>query len=142
MTIFEQQVRTFYSEIWDKQNFDEIPNVLNADFVFRGSLGQEKKGFDGFKEYVLSVHAALSHYRCLIDDLVVEPNKVFAKMTFNGIHTAEFLGYAATNMRVTWAGAALFKFTNGKVTSLWVLGDLKTLEQQLEYNRSLAYAKE
>ena len=138
MTIYEQQVRVFYSEIWDKQNYDEIPNVLNPEVVFRGSIGQEKKGFDEFRDYVHLIHGALSRYRCLIDELVVEPNKVFAKMTFTGIHTAEFLGYAATNMRVSWSGAALFSFADDKVSNLWVLGDIKGLEQQLENNRILA----
>jgi len=139
MNIYEQQVRKFYFEIWDKKNFDGIPNVLHEGFLFRGSLGQQKRGFEGFKDYVLAVHGALSNYKCIIDDLVVESdklqsNKVFAKMTFTGIHSSEFMGYRATNKQVSWVGAALFIFIEDKVSSLWVLGDLKGLENQLDDN--------
>ena len=131
MGIHEKQVRKFYSEIWDKKNLAEIPHVLHQDFVFRGSLGQEKRGHTGFVEYLETVHSALSGYRCLIEDLIIESETVFAKMLFTGNHHGIFLGYSPTNKEVSWAGAALFKFSGEKVSSLWVLGDLKNLEQQL-----------
>jgi predicted ester cyclase len=131
MNIYEEQVRKFYSEIWDKKNFEEIPNVLHENFSFRGSLGQEKRGHEGFKEYVDFVHSVLSNYECIIEELVAQPEKVFAKMVFTGIHESEFMGYPATGKQVSWAGAALFTFMGKKVSSLWVLGDLKSLETQL-----------
>ncbi len=57
-------------------------------------------------------------------------------MKFTGIHKGEFMGYTSTGKRVTWSGAALFIFAEGKVTDLWVLGDLKSLENQLESNET------
>ena len=131
MNIYESQVRKFYAQIWDNKNFQEVSNVLHDDFRFRGSLGQEKWGHEGFIDYVNMVHAGLSNYRCLIDDLVIEPGKVFAKMSFTGLHSADFMGYGATGRQVTWAGAALFQFDGDKIASLWVLGDVKNLERQL-----------
>ena len=131
MNIYEEQVRKFYSEIWDKKNFSEIPNILHENFIFRGSLGQEKIGHKGFEEYVEYVQSSLSNYECIIQDLVVQPEKVFAKMVFTGVHSSKFMGFTATNKEVSWAGAALFTFSGEKVSTLWVLGDLKTLEQQL-----------
>ena len=131
MGIHEKQVRKFYSEIWEKKNLTEVPYVLHQDFVFRGSLGQDKQGHGGFIEYLENTHSALSDYRCLIEDLVVESETVFAKMLFSGNHQGTFLGYSATHKQVSWAGAALFKFSEGKVSSLWVLGDVKNLDRQL-----------
>jgi hypothetical protein len=46
----------------------------------------EKKGHAGFAEYVDMVHQALGEYKCIIEELVAEHNKVFAKMNFTGIH--------------------------------------------------------
>lgn len=131
MDIYERQVRKFYSEIWDRKNFHEIPNVLHDDFVFRGSLGRHKNGHEGFKEYVCYVHSGLSDYRCIVKELVIQPEKVFAKMKFTGTHSSEFMNFPATNKKVSWAGAALFTFIGESISSLWVLGDLKSLEQQL-----------
>jgi len=131
MDVYEQQVRKFYSEIWDARKFEEIPNVLHDNFVFRGSLGQEKHGHDGFKDYVIYVHSGLSNYKCIIEELVIQPEQVFARMNFTGLHSSEFMDFPATNKQVSWSGAALFTFLGEKVSSLWVLGDLKSLEQQL-----------
>ncbi len=132
MNVYEQQVRTFYNEIWNKKNTNKIPLVLHKDFSFRGSLGLYKRGHAGFIEYLNLVHTALADYYCNIDDLVIQPGKVFAKMSFSGLHQAEFLGFPATHKQVSWSGAALFLFKGDKVIDLWVLGDLKGLEQQLE----------
>lgn len=48
----KDQVRKFYEVLWDAHDRDAIPSVLHEDFTFRGSLDQEKKGHEGFAEYV------------------------------------------------------------------------------------------
>lgn len=128
----KEQVRKFYEVLWDAHDKAAIPSVLHEDFTFRGSLGQEKRGYSGFAEYVDMVHTALGDYRCRIEELVSEGDKVFAKMTFTGIHQAEFMSYAPTHKRVSWAGCALFTFQGDRIVDVWVLGDLKSLEEQLK----------
>jgi len=126
-----EQVRKFYEVIWNQRNKQVIPEVLAEEFVFRGSLGQEKYGHVGFEEYLDMVHNALENYECHIIEMVIESEKIFVKLKFSGIHRNKFMGYAPTGKNVSWEGAALFHFSEGLVNSLWVLGDLKTLEQQL-----------
>ena len=123
------QVEKFYRVLWDAQNKEAIPSVLHEDFTFRGSLGQNKYGHSGFAEYVDRVHTALGEYRCLIEELIEEGDKVFAKMTFTGIHQNIFMDYAPTHKQLSWKGCALFTFSGERITDPWVLGDLKSLEQ-------------
>ena len=130
----KEQVQKFYEVLWDAHNTEAIPAVLHENFTFRGSLGQEKQGHAGFAQYVDMVHQALGEYRCIIEELVSEGNKVFAKMTFTGIHQGEFMGYPPTQQRVSWNGCALFTFDGERITDVWVLGDLKNLEEQLAGN--------
>ena len=78
----KQQVRRFYEALWDAHDNEAIPTVLHENSTFRGSLGQEKRGHDGFAEYVDMIHNALADYRCTIEELVAEGEKVLAKMTF------------------------------------------------------------
>ncbi len=136
MDAHKEQVKKFYRVLWDAHDKDQIPSVLHGDFTFRGSLGQEKRGHAGFAEYVDMVHEALGEYRCVIEELVSESDKVFAKMKFTGIRKSEFLGYSPTQQRVSWNGCALFTFRGNKVADLWVLGDLTSLKKQLEENRT------
>ena len=128
----ENQVKKFYAQIWNNYQHELIPTVLHEHIRFRGSLGLDLTGHAGFKAYLDMVHEALGEYECIIDDLVCEPNKAFARMTFTGIHKGNFLGFPPTGKRVTWSGAALFKFEQGKVVDLWVLGDRLALEEQLK----------
>lgn len=128
-------VKFFYSEIWEKKNLDLVPTILNHNFSFHGSIGHESIGHKDFISYVEYIHAALGEYRCEVQALVSEPNTVFAKVKFKGTHEGSFLGYEPTYKELSWFGAALFNFHNAKITHLWVLGDLKQLEVQLENNR-------
>jgi len=136
MSYEKDQVIIFYERIWNQNDRSAIAEILNPDFTFRGSLGLAKSGHQGFIEYVEMIHDALGNYQCIIEELVTEPSKVFAKMTFKGIHQGTFMGYAATGKEVRWSGAALFTFENGKISDLWVLGDIKALEHQLHENET------
>ena len=131
----KDQVRRFYEVLWDAHDRAAMPSVLHENFTFRGSLGQEKRGHAGFAEYVDMVHQALGNYRCLIEDLVEEGDKVFARMSFTGIHRDQFMGYPPSHKRLSWSGCALFTFDGELISDVWVLGDLKALESQLEQNR-------
>jgi predicted ester cyclase len=126
-----EQVYRFYEEIWNRNNKDEIPRVLHEGFSFRGSLGKETIGHAGFAAYLEMVHATLGSYRSDIKETVVEGSTVFAKMEFSGIHQNLLMGYAPTGRKVCWQGAALFHFEQGRVSNLWVLGDIRSLESQL-----------
>ena len=130
----KDQVRKFYEVLWDAHDKDAIPSVLHEDFTFRGSLGQVKRGLSGFADYVDMVHKALADYRCIIEELVEEGDKVFAKMTFTGTHRNDFMGYAPSQKEVSWKGCALFTFRDHLVDDVWVLGDLKGLDDQLKKN--------
>jgi predicted ester cyclase len=124
-------IHCFYEEIWNLGNQTKIPELLHESFTFRGSLGQTRRGHDGFATYVQFIREVLSEYRCEIQEVVCEANKVFAKVMFSGVHRQELLGYPPTFKRVQWLGAALFKIDGSKIIDLWVLGDLDALREQL-----------
>ena len=65
-----------------------------------GRWDTEKRDHGGFAEYVDMVHKSLGDYRCIIEVLVSEGDKVFAKMTFTGIHQDEFMGYPPRNTKL------------------------------------------
>ena len=127
----KRQVRRFYDEIWNRGDLAGLPEILTTDVVFRGSLGAELTGHTEFAGYVREVTAALADYRCDIDSMVAEADRVVARMTFSGRHRGTLLGVPATGRRVSWAGAAFFTFSEGRVADLWVLGDLRGLAEQL-----------
>jgi predicted ester cyclase len=109
-----------------------VPELLSAEFSFRGSLGAELKGHAAFWEYVCGVRTALAHYRCDILECVSEGQLAFAKMRFSGTHVGAFRGHRPSGLPVHWEGAALFRFEVGRISELWVLGDLVGLDALLK----------
>jgi predicted ester cyclase len=128
-------VRQFYERIWNGGDLDAVVDLLHEDFLFRGSLGSECRGREGFTDHVRSVRGALSDYRCEILDCVTQDNRAFAKMRFSGVHTREFLGHLPTGLPVHWLGAALFRFSEDLIAELWVLGDQAGLDTLLKENQ-------
>lgn len=132
-------VERFYYEVWNQADENVAREILAEDFRFRGSLGPEKLGQDGFIEYMRSIHTALKNYECIINDLVISDNKVAAKMTFQGIHQDVFFGVDKTDKLISWAGAAFFTIENDRLSSLWVLGDIDSVKQQLGSGSSTSF---
>ncbi|MFQ5597033.1 MAG: ester cyclase [Nitrospiria bacterium] len=136
MKSHRERVRKFYDVIWNAHDLGALPSLLHPDFGFRGSLGEVINGHADFADYVDRLHSVLGDYRCRIDALVVsEGEPVFAKMCFSGVHRTNFMGYVPTGKKPSWTGCALFTFKGLRIVDVWVLGDLKDLEAQLEGNK-------
>lgn len=133
-------VERFYYEVWNNADERVACEILSDDFRFRGSLGPEKRGSDGFIEYMRSIHQALADYRCIIDGIVVDDEQVAARMTFKGRHQATFFGVEATGREIAWAGAAFFRIENGRIAELWVLGDIDSVKEQLGRQASKGFS--
>ena len=126
-------IECFYNQLWNNQNEDLASEILSVDFCFRGSLGFEKHGQQGFVEYMRSIHAALADYHCAIEELIIESNHAAARMKFSGKHKDTFLNFPATGRIVQWSGAAFFEIQNNRIQKLWVLGDVDSIKIQLSH---------
>jgi steroid delta-isomerase-like uncharacterized protein len=124
-------VERFYDEVWNDANEKVAREILHEDFHFRGSLGPEERGQDGFIAYMRSIHAALADYTCSIEDIVATDDRVAARMIFKGVHRGEFFGVAPSGKIVRWAGAAFFRIAGNRIVELWVLGDVDSVKRQL-----------
>ena len=124
-------VERFYHKVWNDADEAVARAILHPDFRFRASLGPERRGPDGFIDYLRSIHAALAGYTCHIDDLVTSENRAAARMSFTGVHRGRFFGVEPTGRTITWAGGAFFTTNGSQITELWVLGDIDSVKQQL-----------
>jgi predicted ester cyclase len=124
-------VRRFYDDVWNHQDEAAAREILHADFRFRGSLGPELRGVDGFIDYLRAIHRALGSYTCIVDDLVATTDRAAARMRFRGIHRARFFGVEATGREIIWAAGAFFTTDGKQIVALWVVGDVDSVKRQL-----------
>ncbi|BDZ65064.1 ester cyclase [Agromyces mangrovi Wang et al. 2018] len=124
-------IETFYSRLWNLWDDDAVDVVLAPDFVFRGSLGLETRGRDGWRTYRDLVRTGSGDFANEIVTLVVAGDEAAARLRYTGTHTGDLVGLPATGRRFEYSGAAFFTVEQGRLASAWVLGDLHGLRAQL-----------
>lgn len=124
-------IESFYSDVWQSGNVADADRVLHPDLRFRGSIGQVKRGREGFWDYFNLIRGAFGEYTCEILELIADGDQAAAKMRFSGVHRRPFLGVEATGRDITWKGAAFFKMKDGMLFDIWVLGDTDGLRAAL-----------
>jgi predicted ester cyclase len=130
--VTRELIKRFIADIWNRGALDMIPQVCSPSLRFNGNVGMDRVGHDGFAHMVTTIRNALSDYHCEVHSMVVESNKAFCRLRFTGRHTGDLLGFAPTGKLVAWMGAAEFTCKNGRIMKVWELGDVKSLEEQLQ----------
>ena len=127
----EQLVRRFYDEAWNRWDDAVVDELLGEGFTFRGSLGAEVVGRDGWREYRDRLRRAVPDLRNEIVELISGPGRAAARLRYSGHHRGVLLGHLGWGAPIEWAGAAFFRCADGQLAAAWVLGDLDALRRQL-----------
>ncbi|HZD68891.1 MAG TPA: ester cyclase [Actinomycetes bacterium] len=127
----EELVRRFYAAVWNRWDDTAVNELLHERFVFRGSLGEQVRGRDGFRSYRDKIRTAFPDFHNEIVDLVTSGDRAAARLCYSGHQQGEVLGVAATGVRVVYEGAAFFTPRDGQLAEVWVLGDVDGLRHQL-----------
>jgi predicted ester cyclase len=124
-------VERFYGRLWNAWDDMAVERTLAPDFRFRGSLGQECTGRDGWRAYRDRVRAGSADFHNDVVTLVADGNQAAVRLSYSGTHTGQLLGIAPTGRAFRYSGAAFFTASGGLLTDGWVLGDLDDLRRQL-----------
>jgi steroid delta-isomerase-like uncharacterized protein len=124
-------VRTFYEQAWNQWDDAVVDAILSQGFTFRGSLGDEVTGPDGWRAYRDKVREAVPDFHNEIVDLVTSPGRAAARLRYTGHQQGVLLGQPGRGQFIEYAGAAFFTCENGQLATAWVLGDLDSLRRQL-----------
>ena len=85
-------------------------------------------------DYVAAMRHAVDsvqNYRWNLDDLVIEGDRVAARLTVSGTPVKEWLGLQPTGRDVTFTEYAFYHFRDGRFEHMWYLLDARTIEKQL-----------
>ena len=124
-------VHRFYADAWNRWDDAVVDELLAERFVFRGSLGDEVHGRDGWRAYRDMIRQAVPDFHNEVVDLVAGQDRAAARLRYTGHHRGVLLGVPGTGGFVSYAGAAFFTAAGGRLTEVWVLGDLDGLRRQL-----------
>ncbi|MCH7842961.1 MAG: ester cyclase [Chloroflexi bacterium] len=124
-------IHHYYDDLWNRWDDAVIDEIIAPDIQFRGSLGVTVAGRSKFRGYVAQVRAAFPDFHNHVEELLAEGDGVMARLTYSGTHLGELYGAAPTGKRVEYGGIALFKISDGRITSGLVYGDTIGLMRQV-----------
>ncbi len=136
MSTQKDMIKAFYERMWNELDKNLVSELMLEDVTYRTLVGDVVSGRDGYASYMDKVSGPFANFQAHILDLVEEGDRVAAKLRFSATHAGDFLGYAPTGDTLEWEGSTHFTFRDGKISDIWVLGDIFTLEQKLKANQS------
>lgn len=125
-------VETFFNVMWNRWDDATMRQILDPSIDFRGSIGLQVNGHDGFAGYMPTIHEAFPDFHNHIDEIVATEDRAVARLTYTGTHDGPLFDHAATGKGIEYAGVAMFTMAGGRITRVWVLGDRLALMQQIE----------
>ena len=124
-------VHRFYDEAWNRWDDTVVDEILAETFTFRGSLGDEVRGREGWRAYRDTVRRGIPDLHNEVVDLVTSPGRAAARLRYTGHHRGALLGQPGHGAPIDYPGAAFFRCGGGRLESAWVLGDLDRLRAQI-----------
>jgi predicted ester cyclase len=105
--------------------------VYATNIVFHTGIGTDIRGRKDVKQYFSAVYDALPDGYIVIDDMIVEGDKLTVRWTLTGTHKGELMGIPPTNKKVTLWGIDILRFAGSKLVEFWSTSDHLGLMQQL-----------
>jgi predicted ester cyclase len=112
-------VRRYMEEAWNNGNVDVLDELFTPELVARLTplVGAFRTGFPD--------------WHCVIDDFVVEGDKVVNRWTGTATHTGNLFGIPPTGKSVAVEGITIHEIVDGRIVSDWSQSDQLSLMQQL-----------
>ena len=128
---YKELVLLYYEELWNEKNYALVDTLFDENLTFRGSFGIQTRGIAEFIEYMKNVVQGIPNLYHGVEVIICEKNLVSARAIYHGDHTGKLFELEPTHKKVQYNGASFFKFRDGKIVDIWVLGDLINLQKQL-----------
>lgn len=103
---------------------DALAGIVSPDIVDHNALPDQPPGLAGIALWMRGMHASLSGLSGVVEDTMVEGDKVASRITWRGTHVGSFLGLPATGRPVRFSSMHLLRFENGLATEWWGVPDL------------------
>ena len=133
MADLKELTRRFIDEVWNQGKLDLVEQLVAPDCVTHdpAAPGREIRGLEGIKELVSMYRNAFQDTEFEINDLILEGNKVAARLTVSGTHKGALMGIPATGKRVSITGTSITHFRDGKQVESWASYDQLGMLRQL-----------
>ena len=115
----KELVIRYLEEAWNQGNVDAVDELFSPELASR------------LKSLIGAFRTGFPDWNCVINDFVVEGDKVVNRWTGTATHTGNFFGIPPTGKSVTVEGITIHQVADGRIVNDWSQSDQLTLMQQL-----------
>ena len=127
-----------WAKLWSTGDLGAADSVFAPDLHdHRPSPAHDIEGIDGEQQFITRVRCAFPDLQVEIEDMMVEGDRIAARVMHRGTHRGDFLGIAPTGRPVTYEGTVIFRIVDGRIAERWGTVDLFAILWQLEVPTTL-----
>jgi predicted ester cyclase len=120
-----------------------VDEICSGDFVQHNAYGEEVRGLENYKKRVADLCRACPDLHFVVDDVVVEGDKVASRWTMTGTQMGDLhhaVDLPATGRKVTAQWIAIDRIEDGKFVESWEKFDTLGMMRQLGFELTPAKA--
>ena len=103
---------------------DALDRLIDEDIIDHNAVPGQVAGRAGIKYWVTMMHEAFADLTGVVEDTVVEGDKIAARVTWHGTHRGDFVGVPGNGVPVTMQSVQILKFTDGLASEWWGTADV------------------
>jgi len=114
-------------EAINKQDLSLLDDLVAPNYFDH----RQVRGRENVKQFVTMVFKAFPDFHATIEDIIAEGDKVWARVTYSGTHTGDYLGFAPTGKTISYNSVTIKRLVNGKMVEGWTVNDMLDFFKQL-----------
>jgi predicted ester cyclase len=103
---------------------DALDRMIAEDIVDHNAVPGQAPGRDGIMYWMAVMHDAFADLAGVVEDTVVEGDKIAARVTWHGTHQGDFVGVLGTGTQVAMQSVQILRFTDGMASEWWGTADV------------------
>ena len=124
-----------YFEAGNRNDFVAWDHLCASDMVLYTGFTEPMQGLEAVKQFSVTFHNAFSDFFLRIEDMVAEGDRVAARWTTGGVHTAPLASPGGvippTGKEMAMSGMSILRLADGKIVEERVQADVFGGMQQL-----------
>jgi len=114
-------------EALNKQDLSSLDDLVAPNYFDH----TDQQGLKQHKQSLAMFFKGFPDCHWTIEDIIAEGNKVWARVTYTGTHTGEYLGFAPTWKKISYKSVTIKRVVDGRMVEGWTINDMLGFLKQI-----------
>lgn len=119
------------NDFWNQRDVSVMDELYAIDYLGHDPSGLHGATLEEFKQSAAGLFIAFPDFHLVLNDEIVEGDKIAKRWTVTGTHSGEFMGIPPTENHITITGISFYRIADGKIVETWWSSDALGMLGQL-----------